>query len=80
MALIQAHAVLFLEASALKEIQPRMAGAESKSEIEEEDSNGEEKTYCKKLEPSLHKYVETWCCQCDIVNKLFDNLPGCPGM
>ena len=31
--------------------------------------------YCKKIEPSLHEYVETQGCQHNIVNMLFDNPP-----
>ena len=78
MASIQARAMLFLEASALKEVRTRMAEVESESEIEE--GEGEEKMYCKKLEPSLREYVETRCCRREIVDKLFDNPPGRSGM
>jgi len=62
--------------SALKEIHTRVAEVESGSEIEDGEDEGEEKTYCKKLEPSLCEYIETRCCQCKIINKLFDNPPG----
>ncbi|KAF8545862.1 P-loop containing nucleoside triphosphate hydrolase protein, partial [Imleria badia] len=75
MASIQARAVLFLEASALKEIRTKTAEVESESEIED-SHEGQEKTYRKKLEPSLREYVETRRCRRKVVDKLFDNPPA----
>ncbi|KAF8141803.1 P-loop containing nucleoside triphosphate hydrolase protein [Boletus edulis] len=78
-AVIQAHAVLFLELSVLKEIRLNTKQPEPESggsDLEEEEGTNEEKMYCKKLEPSLREYIATCCCRHEIIDALFDNPPG----
>ena len=70
---VQARAILLLKASALQAIQKKRTDNHLSSE-DEQDGDGETRTYRKKLDLHLREFIETKRCRWDVADKLFNNL------